>query len=154
MRFLWFILVMPDTLSSFSTAELRITQIQNVIYVEKKTLGTYFIIMIFVISNMDMVCGIRKPTQVSLSNLKVHEHTLTLKPRLISFVCDACGTKGDLAPYVCLQCDFIVQRDCASLPRVIHVTRISSIMLVDKDLTYCAFYPWKSLLSFNIPRPT
>ncbi|XP_023639044.1 uncharacterized protein LOC17887065 isoform X1 [Capsella rubella] len=61
------------------------------------------------------------PTPATLSNMKVHEHTLTLMPRLISFVCDACGTKGDRSPYVCLQCDFMVHQGCAHMPRLIHV---------------------------------
>ncbi|CAL9248402.1 unnamed protein product [Arabidopsis halleri] len=72
--------------------------------------------------NMDIGCAIRDPQQVALSNLKVHEHTLTLMPRLISFVCDACGTKGDHSPYVCVQCDFMIfHQECAYLPRVINV---------------------------------
>ncbi|OAP03839.1 hypothetical protein AXX17_AT3G39360 [Arabidopsis thaliana] len=73
--------------------------------------------------NLDLVCAKTKPPPVALSNLKVHEHTLNLMPRLISFVCDACGTKGDRAPYVCHQCDFMIHQKCAHLPRVINVNR-------------------------------
>ncbi|CAA7046582.1 unnamed protein product [Microthlaspi erraticum] len=79
--------------------------------------------------NLDMVCAIEdhhlhKLTPVALSNLKVHEHTLTLIPKLISFVCDACGTEGDRSPYVCLQCGLMFfHQKCARLPRVIHVNR-------------------------------
>ncbi|XP_010514454.1 PREDICTED: uncharacterized protein LOC104790404 [Camelina sativa] len=72
--------------------------------------------------NLDLSCVIEKKPPVALSNLKVHEHTLTLMPRLISFVCDACGEKGDRSPYVCNQCDYMIfHQDCAHLPRVIHV---------------------------------
>ncbi|VYS58804.1 unnamed protein product [Arabidopsis thaliana] len=72
--------------------------------------------------NLDLECAVENPIPVALSDLKVHEHTLTLMPRLISFICDACGTKGDRAPYVCVQCDFrMFHQKCARLPRVIHV---------------------------------
>ncbi|CAL9248403.1 unnamed protein product [Arabidopsis halleri] len=72
--------------------------------------------------NLDMCCASKSPPPVALSNLKVHEHTLTLMPRLISFVCDACGTEGDRSPYICVQCDFMIfHQKCAQLPRVIHV---------------------------------
>ncbi|CAL9248407.1 unnamed protein product [Arabidopsis halleri] len=72
--------------------------------------------------NLDLRCAIKSPPPVALSNLKVHEHTLTLMPRLVSFVCDACGTEGDRSPYICVQCDFMIfHQKCAQLPRVIHV---------------------------------
>ncbi|KAG7558983.1 Protein kinase C-like phorbol ester/diacylglycerol-binding domain [Arabidopsis thaliana x Arabidopsis arenosa] len=71
--------------------------------------------------NLDLVCATEKPPPAYLSNLKVHEHTVTLMARLISFDCDACGKKGDRAPYVCVQCDFMIHLKCANLPRVIHI---------------------------------
>ncbi|CAH2045176.1 unnamed protein product [Thlaspi arvense] len=81
--------------------------------------------------NVDMVCAIdthqqHSFTRVALSKMKVHEHTLTLTPRLISFICDACGEKGDHSPYVCLQfqCELMFfHQECARLPRVIQVNR-------------------------------
>ncbi|KAG7552396.1 DC1 [Arabidopsis thaliana x Arabidopsis arenosa] len=79
--------------------------------------------------NLDMVCVVEyhrqhTVTPVALSNLKVHAHTLTLIPRLIYFVCDACGTEGDRTPYVSLQCDLMFfHQDCASFPLVIYVNR-------------------------------
>ncbi|ESQ32714.1 hypothetical protein EUTSA_v10005411mg, partial [Eutrema salsugineum] len=73
--------------------------------------------------NLDPDCAIRRPPPVYLSNLKIHEHTLVLIPRLVSFVCDACGEKGDRAPYVCFQCNFMIHGYCADLPRVIHINR-------------------------------
>ncbi|CAH2045178.1 unnamed protein product [Thlaspi arvense] len=75
--------------------------------------------------NLDLYCAIKEPRPFALLDTKVHEHTLTLMPKLISFVCDACGrTKGEGAPYVCLQCDsMIFHQDCTQLPRVINVNR-------------------------------
>ncbi|XP_006395426.2 uncharacterized protein LOC18011845 isoform X1 [Eutrema salsugineum] len=75
--------------------------------------------------NLDPDCAIISPPPVSLSNLKVHDHkhTLTLMPRLLSFVCDACGETGDRSPYVCLQCNFMIHGYCAYFPRVIHINR-------------------------------
>ncbi|CAH2045165.1 unnamed protein product [Thlaspi arvense] len=75
--------------------------------------------------NMDMVCATYTSLPMALSKMKVHdEHTLALIPRLISFICDACGEKGDHSPYVCLQCDIMFfHQGCARLPRVIHVNR-------------------------------
>lgn len=74
--------------------------------------------------NMDMYCAIQAPLPVSLSNLKVQDHILTLVPRLISFVCDGCGKIGDRSPYVCFQRDLMFfHQECARLPRVIHVNR-------------------------------
>ncbi|CAH2078737.1 unnamed protein product [Thlaspi arvense] len=60
---------------------------------------------------------------------KAHEHPLTLLPQR-AFVCNACGIlHDDPNPYVCLQCNFMVHRNCIDIPRIIktsrHVYRIS-----------------------------
>ncbi|KAL0658108.1 hypothetical protein Bca4012_078693 [Brassica carinata] len=58
--------------------------------------------------SLDMDCAIRDPPPVALSSMKVHEHTIRLMPRLISFACDACGTRGDRSPY------YVVHSKCAT----------------------------------------
>lgn len=79
--------------------------------------------------NLDMVCAIKHHRQhkvipAALSNMKVHDHTLTLIPRLMPFVCDGCGEKGDRSPYVCFKCDLMFfHQECARLPRVIDINR-------------------------------
>ncbi|CAA7046585.1 unnamed protein product [Microthlaspi erraticum] len=103
--------------------DLLVIQIKNVIYVDM-TLKTYSIIVRFVSSTWIWFVRFKLLHRVSLSNMKVHEHTLTLIARLISFVCDACGMEGDRSPYACLQCDLMFfHQDCACFPRVIHVNR-------------------------------
>ncbi|KAF2554318.1 hypothetical protein F2Q68_00036365 [Brassica cretica] len=65
-----------------------------------------------------------KVIPAALSNMKVHDHTLTLIPRLMPFVCDGCGEKGDRSPYVCFKCDLMFfHQECARLPRVIDINR-------------------------------
>ncbi|XP_019087121.1 PREDICTED: uncharacterized protein LOC104747016 [Camelina sativa] len=71
---------------------------------------------------LDMCC-VLNPPQLSLLNLKAHDHQLTLLPRLRSFTCNACGLTGDRSPYICVQCDFMIHQDCLDLPRVININR-------------------------------
>ncbi|XWS43216.1 hypothetical protein CRYUN_Cryun16bG0083500 [Craigia yunnanensis] len=52
-----------------------------------------------------------------------HEHSWILVSRPISFICDACGTDGDYAPYQCITCNLFVHKNCISLPRTIKITR-------------------------------
>ncbi|CAN6969753.1 unnamed protein product [Brassica rapa subsp. trilocularis] len=63
------------------------------------------------------------PPQKSLVDPKVHDHQLTLLPRLDSFTCNACGLKGDRSPYACFDCGFMIHQDCLGLPRVININR-------------------------------
>ncbi|CAA0394728.1 unnamed protein product [Arabidopsis thaliana] len=72
--------------------------------------------------SLDMRCVINPPPQFVM-DLKVHDHELTLLPRLDSFTCNACGLKGDRSPYICVQCGFIIHQDCLSLPRLIKINR-------------------------------
>ncbi|XP_010445418.2 PREDICTED: uncharacterized protein LOC104728082 [Camelina sativa] len=55
---------------------------------------------------------------------KHHKHILTLLVRLVTFICNACGVEGDSNPYVCLECNLMVHKDCIEmLPRVIGINR-------------------------------
>ncbi|OMO71906.1 Zinc finger, PHD-type [Corchorus olitorius] len=52
-----------------------------------------------------------------------HEHPFMLHWRRDSFTCDACGTNGNSASYVCCACHLQVHVNCASLPRTIKISR-------------------------------
>ncbi|KAH0852828.1 LOW QUALITY PROTEIN: hypothetical protein HID58_093669 [Brassica napus] len=71
---------------------------------------------------LDMPC-VLNPPQKTLVDPKVHDHQLTLLPRLDSFTCNACGLKGDRSPYACFDCGFMIHQDCLALPRVININR-------------------------------
>ncbi|CAA0404924.1 unnamed protein product [Arabidopsis thaliana] len=54
-----------------------------------------------------------------------HKHPLSLMPiDSVSFTCDACGSVDNSSyPCTCLQCCFIIHRDCIDLPSVISINR-------------------------------
>ncbi|XP_019085729.1 PREDICTED: uncharacterized protein LOC104715343 [Camelina sativa] len=52
------------------------------------------------------------PPPVSIVSPTTHEHNLHLVPRLVNFTCNAC-----------LQCNFMIHRDCIDLPRLININR-------------------------------
>ncbi|OMO97293.1 Zinc finger, PHD-type [Corchorus olitorius] len=57
------------------------------------------------------------------STYHIHEHPFTLLWRQDSFTCDACGTDGNFASYVCCTCQLQVHVKCVSLPRTIKISR-------------------------------
>ncbi|KAG7584418.1 Zinc finger PHD-type [Arabidopsis suecica] len=63
------------------------------------------------------------PPPLGVVSSTTHEHQLHLVPRHIDFTCNACGTQGDRSPYFCLQCNFMIHRECIDLPRVININR-------------------------------
>ncbi|VYS59578.1 unnamed protein product [Arabidopsis thaliana] len=63
------------------------------------------------------------PPPLAVVSLTTHEHEVHLIPRLLDFTCNACGTQGDRSPYFCLQCNFMIHRDCIDLPRIININR-------------------------------
>ncbi|XVE96055.1 hypothetical protein REPUB_Repub02eG0188400 [Reevesia pubescens] len=52
-----------------------------------------------------------------------HQHQWTLLSRLMSFICDFCGTDGDRNPHLCTTCNLVVHKKCMSLPHTIKITR-------------------------------
>ncbi|CAH8322705.1 unnamed protein product [Eruca vesicaria subsp. sativa] len=56
-------------------------------------------------------------------DLKAHDHQLTLLPRHDTFICNACGLKGDQSPYICVPCGFMIHQHCLGLPNVININR-------------------------------
>ncbi|KAL0896650.1 hypothetical protein Bca101_080611 [Brassica carinata] len=71
------------------------------------------------------ICGgcMTNPPPVCVVSSTTHEHQLHLVPRRMEFTCNACGTLGDRSPYFCLQCNFMIHRECIDLPRVININR-------------------------------
>jgi len=65
----------------------------------------------------------KNPPPVGVESPTTHEHQLHLVPRRIHFTCNACGTLGEQSPYFCLQCNFMIHRQCIDLPRVININR-------------------------------
>lgn len=60
---------------------------------------------------------------IGVDRPNIHEHPLTLLPREVTFTCNACGIKGNVSPYICLSCRFMIHIDCINLPRVIRINR-------------------------------
>ncbi|KAE8714627.1 hypothetical protein F3Y22_tig00110195pilonHSYRG00273 [Hibiscus syriacus] len=52
-----------------------------------------------------------------------HEHPFTLLWRQVSFICDACGVKGNSVSYICSACSLVVHKQCISLPPIITIPR-------------------------------
>ncbi|CAN6985321.1 unnamed protein product [Brassica oleracea var. botrytis] len=63
---------------------------------------------------------------LTITNPKIHEHSLTYIRRKLSVRCDACGfvvTPDVFDMFGCLQCDFFLHRSCVLLPRHYMKTR-------------------------------
>ncbi|CAH8361100.1 unnamed protein product [Eruca vesicaria subsp. sativa] len=65
----------------------------------------------------------RNPPPLTVEHTKTHKHKLSLLSRRVSFTCNVCGLQGDRSPYACIQCSFLVHRECIDLPRVININR-------------------------------
>ncbi|CAN6851200.1 unnamed protein product, partial [Brassica oleracea] len=70
---------------------------------------------------LDPVCARRNSF---LNYPKRHEHDLNFFPRKADLTCDVCGVvDSELLIYLCLQCDFVVHKNCIYLPFVIRISR-------------------------------
>ncbi|XP_010538058.1 PREDICTED: uncharacterized protein LOC104812543 [Tarenaya hassleriana] len=93
-------------------------------YCCRREMGTSFYHCFACDFSVDTICA-KRPAPLVIDHPKCHEHPLALFfPRQVSFSCNACALGNDgCSVYLCLQCDFIIHRDCISLPRVIKISR-------------------------------
>lgn len=84
----------------------------------------------------------KNPPPVCVVSSTTHEHQLHLVPRRMDFTCNACGTLGDRSPYFCLQCNFMIHRECIDLPRVININRHDHRISYTRRLGH-GESPWK-----------
>ncbi|XP_023641941.1 uncharacterized protein LOC17891160 [Capsella rubella] len=71
--------------------------------------------------SIDEYCKING--RCSVFDGRSHKHPFILLPRQISFICNACGLVGECNPYVCIECNLMIHRDCIDLPRIININR-------------------------------
>ncbi|KAJ4903970.1 Cysteine/Histidine-rich C1 domain family protein [Raphanus sativus] len=82
------------------------------------------------------------PPPVCVVSSTTHKHRLHLVPRRMDFTCNACGTLGDRSPYFCLECNFMIHRECIDLPRVININRHDHRISYTRRLGH-GESPWK-----------
>ncbi|KAG7592275.1 Protein kinase C-like phorbol ester/diacylglycerol-binding domain [Arabidopsis thaliana x Arabidopsis arenosa] len=67
---------------------------------------------------IDLVCA-RKEVIITIQSLEIHEHRLSLIPKMVMFTCSLCGLLDDRFPYACTLCDLSFHKDCAeSTPEI------------------------------------
>ncbi|XP_023633582.1 uncharacterized protein LOC17875691 isoform X2 [Capsella rubella] len=71
---------------------------------------------------IDAKC-VQQPPARTIFQPKHHKHSLFLLGRLVTFTCNACGVEGDRNPYICIECNLMIHKDCIDLPRVITINR-------------------------------
>ncbi|XP_065618421.1 uncharacterized protein LOC111994136 [Quercus suber] len=78
-----------------------------------------------------------------MEKVQIHDHSLTLLRKLITFTCDACGKEGKDTPYLCLTCAFCVHPICASLHRTVkhvrhqHTLNLTYSLQIQPDHQIC-----------------
>ncbi|CAF2034755.1 BnaA09g00650D [Brassica napus] len=116
----------PDVIDNFETHSHKLTLVKKNTVFDSKLLTREIGELFYHCSSCNFTVGfhcVLNPPQKSLVDPKVHDHQLTLLPRLDSFTCNACGLKGDRSPYACFDCGFMIHQDCLGLPRVININR-------------------------------
>ena len=73
--------------------------------------------------NLHLGCASLPPLPHTMQKVQIHDHSLTLLRKLITFTCDACGKEGKDTPYLRLTCAFCVHPMCASLHRTVKHVR-------------------------------
>ena len=83
------------------------------------------------------------PPLLHTMEVEIHDHSLTLLRKLITFTCDACGKEGKDTPYLCLTCAFCVHPICASLHRTVkhvrhqHTLNLTYSLQIQPDYQIC-----------------
>ena len=72
--------------------------------------------------NLHLGCASLPPLPHTME-VQIHDRSLTLLRKLITFTCDACGKEGKNTPYLCLKCAFCVHPICAYLHRTVKHVR-------------------------------
>ncbi|XP_010425365.1 PREDICTED: uncharacterized protein LOC104710451 [Camelina sativa] len=73
--------------------------------------------------SMDPICAM-KTIPFVLDHPKSHPHPLTFFPTQASLVCNICALVKKLDPtYICIQCVFVIHKDCLGYPHVIRISR-------------------------------
>ena len=73
--------------------------------------------------SMHTVCAM-SPIPFVLDHPKSHPHPLTFFPTQDSLVCHICSLIRNFDPtYICIQCVFVIHRDCIGFPLVIRISR-------------------------------
>lgn len=90
--------------------------------------------------NLDIKCAL--PPCIATPESDAHLFFRLIRTTL--FTCDACGTDGDLSPYVCTTCQVMVHKQCISLPRTIRIAKHGhsikhTYFLQENELYDCAY---------------
>ncbi|AEE77177.1 CHP-rich zinc finger protein-like [Arabidopsis thaliana] len=73
--------------------------------------------------SMDPICAM-EPIPFVVDHPKSHPHPITFFPTQATLACNICGLVKMLDPtYICIQCVFVIHKDCMGYPHVIRISR-------------------------------